>query len=80
MDVASVVWCTGYRPQHDWIDLPVLDDDSDVASDHYGAVASEPGLYRVGREFLYAFNSHTVGGVARDARHVARAISHGSLD
>jgi len=77
MDVASVVWCTGYRPQHDWIDLPVLDDDSDVASDHYGAVASQPGLYRVGREFLYAFNSHTVGGVGRDARRVARRIHAG---
>ena len=34
LDVASVVWCTGYRPQHDWIDLPVLDDNSDLETDH----------------------------------------------
>lgn len=75
LDVASVVWCTGYRPQHDWIDLPVLDDNSELETDHHGVVASQPGLYRVGREFLYAFNSHTVGGVGRDAERVARRIA-----
>jgi putative flavoprotein involved in K+ transport len=75
LDVAAVIWATGYRPSHDWIDLPVLDEDSDLASDHHGVVASEPGLYRVGREFLYAYNSHTVGGVGRDARRIARRIA-----
>jgi putative flavoprotein involved in K+ transport len=74
MDVASVVWCTGYRPRHDWIDLPVLDEEFDVESDHFGVVASEPGLYRVGRQYLYAFNSHTIGGVGRDAKRIARRI------
>jgi putative flavoprotein involved in K+ transport len=76
-DVAAVVWCTGYRPAHDWVDLPVLDEDADIASDHTGAVASERGLYRLGREFLHAFNSHTVGGVGRDAERIARAIAAG---
>jgi putative flavoprotein involved in K+ transport len=75
VDVAAIVWCTGYRPDHDWIDLPVLDDDDDLASDHDGVVAVEPGLYRVGREFLHAFSSHTVGGVGRDARRIARHIA-----
>jgi putative flavoprotein involved in K+ transport len=75
LDVASVIWATGYRPAHDWIDLPVLDEDGDVESDHHGVVASQPGLYRVGREFLYAFNSHQVGGVGRDAERIARRIA-----
>jgi len=75
LDVANVVWCTGYRCSHDWIDLPVLGDDDDLVTDHRGAVAAEPGLYRVGREFLYAFNSHTIGGVGRDARHIAKRIA-----
>jgi putative flavoprotein involved in K+ transport len=73
VEVASVVWSTGYRTAHDWIDLPVLDEESDLASDHHGVVASEPGLYRVGREFLSGFTSHTVGGVGRDA---ARIVEH----
>jgi putative flavoprotein involved in K+ transport len=75
LDVAAVVWCTGYRAQHDWIDLPVLDERSEVITDHFGAAESEPGLYRVGREFLYAFNSHTIGGVGRDAERVAKGIA-----
>jgi putative flavoprotein involved in K+ transport len=75
VDVTTVVWCTGYRTAHDWIDLPVLDDDEDLASDHRGVVAEEPGLYRVGREFLYAFNSHTIGGVGRDAERIVKLIA-----
>jgi putative flavoprotein involved in K+ transport len=75
LEVASVIWATGYRPAHDWIDLPVLGEDADVATDHHGVVASQPGLYRVGREFLYAFNSHTVGGVGRDAERIAHRIA-----
>jgi putative flavoprotein involved in K+ transport len=78
-DAAAVVWCTGFEPRHDWIDLPVVDEGSEVLSDHRGVVASEPGLYRVGREFLYAFNSHTVGGVGRDARRIVRHIARASL-
>ena len=74
-DVAAVVWCTGYRNSHDWIDLPVLDEDGELVSDHYGVVAAEPGLYRIGRQFLYAFSSHTIGGVGRDAERIARMIS-----
>jgi putative flavoprotein involved in K+ transport len=53
----------------------VLDEDSELVTDHFGAVASQPGLYRVGREFLYAFNSHTVGGVGRDAKRIAEQIA-----
>jgi putative flavoprotein involved in K+ transport len=75
IDVASVVWATGYRPALDWIDLPVLAEGGDLATDHYGAVAAYPGLYRVGRAFLYAFNSHTIGGVGRDAKRIAKKIA-----
>jgi putative flavoprotein involved in K+ transport len=76
IDTPNVVWCTGYRSALEWIDLPVLGEDGDVETDHHGVVAAEPGLYRVGREFLYAFNSHTVGGVGRDAARIAARIAH----
>ena len=75
VEPAAVVWCTGFSPWHAWIDLPVLDEESDIATDHTGAALAEPGLYRLGREFLYAFNSHTVGGVGRDAARIAEQIS-----
>jgi putative flavoprotein involved in K+ transport len=75
LDVATVIWATGYRPALDWIDLPVIAEGGDIETDHHGVASAYPGLYRVGRPFLYAFNSHTVGGVGRDARHIARQIA-----
>src|SRR5436190_1968016 len=71
----TIVWATGYRRTHEWIDLPVVDEHGDIACDHDGVAASEPGLFRVGREFLHAFNSHTVGGVGRDAERIAERIA-----
>jgi putative flavoprotein involved in K+ transport len=38
-------------------------------------VESEPGLYFVGTYFLYALSSVLIGGVGRDAEHVARDIA-----
>jgi putative flavoprotein involved in K+ transport len=42
---------------------------------HKSGVASEPGLYFVGLDFLHAFTSENVGGVGRDARRIAKHIS-----
>jgi putative flavoprotein involved in K+ transport len=75
LDVSAVIWATGYRPALDWIDLPVIAENGDIETDHHGAVSAHPGLYRLGRAFLYAFNSHTVGGVGRDAERIARRIA-----
>jgi putative flavoprotein involved in K+ transport len=77
LNVAAVIWATGYRPSHEWLDLPVLDADSELETDHYGVATAQPGLYRVGRQFLYAFNSHTIGGVGRDAKRIAKRIASG---
>jgi len=73
MDVANVIWCTGFRQDFSWIDVPVFGEDS--APTHERGVASEPGLYFVGLDFLYSFTSENVGGVRRDARHIVRHIA-----
>ncbi|MDQ2981992.1 MAG: NAD(P)/FAD-dependent oxidoreductase [Actinomycetota bacterium] len=73
LDVANVIWCTGFRQDFSWIDVPVFDED--LAPAHERGIASEPGLYFVGLDFLYAFTSENVGGVGRDARHIARHIA-----
>jgi len=72
LDVANVIWCTGFRQDFSWIDVPVFDDE---APRHQRGVTSEPGLYFVGLDFLYAFTSENVGGVGRDARHIAKQIA-----
>src|SRR5438093_3817471 len=73
LDVTNVIWCTGFRQDFSWIDVPGCDDDSEPL--HQRGVASEPGLYFIGLDFLYSFTSENVGGVGRDARHIARHIA-----
>ncbi|MEU4289735.1 NAD(P)-binding domain-containing protein [Kribbella sp. NPDC026596] len=74
LDVASIIWCTGFTPGFSWIDLPGLDSTGRLASER-GAVTGQPGLYVLGQQFEYMFNSHTVGGVGKDAAYVVRHLA-----
>jgi hypothetical protein len=74
LDVANVIWCTGFRSDFGWIDLPICDEDGEPVHDR-GVVASQPGLYFMGLEFQYAFSSAMISGVGRDAEYVARHIA-----
>ena len=74
MEVANLLWCTGFRPDFGWIDLPVLDQDG-LPLHHRGVVGSQPGLYFVGLFFLSGFTSSLLGGVGTDAGHVAAQIA-----
>ncbi len=72
LDVANVVWCTGFTPGLDWIDLPVFDEEGHVV--HMRGVTGEPGLYVLGLGFLYAFSSMMIQGVGRDAAFIADRV------
>ena len=72
LNVANVIWCTGYRPGSSWIDLPGLQGDEPIHE--RGVALDEPGLYFVGMNFQYAVSSGQIRGVSRDARYVAQAI------
>jgi putative flavoprotein involved in K+ transport len=74
LDVTNVIWCTGFVPDFAWIDLPVFAEDGDPVHDR-GIVGSEPGLYFVGLVFMHALASSLVGGVGRDAEHIAADIA-----
>lgn len=70
LEVANVVWCTGFRPGFPWIDLPVFEDDGEPRHDR-GVVASAPGLYVVGRFFQTAVASSLLGWVGNVAGQIA---------
>ncbi|WP_329499995.1 hypothetical protein [Kitasatospora herbaricolor] len=74
LDVANVVWCTGFRQDFGWIDIPVFRADG-WPEESCGIVAASPGLYFAGLSFQRAFSSMLVGGAGRDARIVARHIA-----
>lgn len=44
IEVANVIWCTGFRPDFSWIDLPALGDDKIEPVHRRGIVANQPGL------------------------------------
>lgn len=69
LDVANVVWCTGFGPGFSWIELEVFDDRGDVVHDR-GVVEDTPGLYFVGLKFQYSVLSDTLLAVGRDSGHV----------
>lgn len=69
--IATVLWATGFRPEHRWIDLPVFDRKGRLVHDG-GAVA--PGLHVLGLPFLRRRNSALIDGVGDDARHIAERI------
>ena len=74
LDVANVIWCTGYHPGFSWIQMPIFDEQR-LPKHVAGAVPAAPGLYFVGLQFLYAMSSTMIHGVGRDASRVADAIA-----
>jgi putative flavoprotein involved in K+ transport len=72
LDVANVIWCTGFRPNFSWINLPVFGNEEYPVEPRHrrGIVQDVPGLYFVGLFFLYALTSSLLGGVGRDAKFV----------
>jgi putative flavoprotein involved in K+ transport len=75
VEVANVVWCTGFHPGFSWIDLPVLGPQEPLHK--RGVVDSEPGLYFIGLKFLYSVSSEQIQGVGRDADYIAGKIAAG---
>jgi putative flavoprotein involved in K+ transport len=74
LDVSNVIWCTGFREEFSWIDLPIFGEDGRPLHER-GVVVGEPGLYFVGLLFQYAVSSDVLPGVGRDAEHIAKHIA-----
>jgi putative flavoprotein involved in K+ transport len=75
VDVANVVWCTGFRNDYGWLRFPLPEDDDGYPAQKRGAVASSPGLYFAGLPFLHSFSSMLILGAARDGERVASHIA-----
>ena len=74
LEVANVVWCTGFRPDYSWIRFPFEVGEDGYPVQYRGVVSSSPGLYVVGLPFLHSFASMLIGGAGRDAERVVRHI------
>jgi putative flavoprotein involved in K+ transport len=74
LDVANVIWCTGYRSDFGWIDLPVVGEDGEPIHAR-GVSESEPGLSFIGLVFQYSYSSDVLPGMSRDHAFVANHIA-----
>lgn len=74
LDVRNVVWCTGFKHDYSWIDLPVVAG-GHIPTHERGVVLSQPGLYFMGLPFQFGHNSALIDGVGRDADYIAARIT-----
>jgi putative flavoprotein involved in K+ transport len=73
LPVDSVLWCTGFRPDTDWIDLPEAVDQRG-APVHDAGASPVRGLHWMGLPWQTRLNSSIINGVDRDARRTAGRI------
>jgi putative flavoprotein involved in K+ transport len=74
LEVANVIWCTGFRTDFSWIDLPAFDGDGRPLHER-GVVDAVPGLYFAGLIFQYSLTSDVLPNGGRDAEYVTRHIA-----
>jgi putative flavoprotein involved in K+ transport len=74
LDVANVIWCTGFVRDFSWIRLPIFDADG-MPQHHRGMVQTEPGLYFIGLPFQSSVLSGIVASAGPDAEYVVRQIA-----
>jgi putative flavoprotein involved in K+ transport len=73
LDVGSVVWATGFRVDHSFIDAPVFDADGHLK--HRRGVTEAPGLYFLGLSWQHTRGSALLGWVKDDAEFIAQQIN-----
>ena len=73
LSVDAVLWATGYRVDHSWIDVPIFEESGRAR--HRRGVTSAPGLYFLGLQWQYTRGSALLGWVEEDARHIAERIA-----
>jgi putative flavoprotein involved in K+ transport len=67
-EIRSIVWATGFRPDYDWLHVPVVDQKGRLR--HEGGVVDSPGLYALGLPVLRRRKSTFIYGIEDDAREV----------
>jgi putative flavoprotein involved in K+ transport len=72
LDVAVVIWATGYRSDYSWITIPGVVADGRVV--HRRGVTHVPGLYFLGLSWQHTRGSALLGFVADDAAYLADQI------
>jgi putative flavoprotein involved in K+ transport len=71
--IAAIVWCTGFRPDFGWIELPLLGLDG-YPRHRRGIALDAPGVAFLGMRYQSRMGSALLGGVGEDAAYVTSAL------
>jgi putative flavoprotein involved in K+ transport len=66
----AVLWATGFRTDHSWIDIPEIKDGQGRVK-HERGVTEAPGLYVLGLTWQHTRTSALLGWVTNDADYLA---------
>ena len=69
-EITTVLWATGFRPDHSWLDIPVRDRTGQIRHDG-GVVTGTRGLYVLGLPVLRTRASTYIHGAADDTEAIA---------
>lgn len=70
--LAAVVWATGYRPDFNWLDLPILH--ADGSPRHHRGLTEAAGVAFLGLDWLDSRRSSLLNGAGPDARRVVATL------
>ena len=73
LEVDAVIWATGYRPDHSWVDLPILDSNGRLR--HRRGVTDVPGLFFLGLTWQWTRGSALIGWVKDDALFLTERLA-----
>ena len=76
--VGSVIWCTGFTADFDWINAQVTDENGRPR--HKRGISPVPGIYFLGFPWLHSRKSGILHGIDEDARFIAKAIAARTTD
>ena len=74
-EITTVLWATGFRPDHSWLDIPVRDRTGHIRHDG-GVVTGAPGLYVLGMPVLRTRASTYIHGAGADSEALAAHLHY----
>src|SRR5215510_15025663 len=72
-NIRTIIWCTGFRPDYGWLEVPVLDHKRMIR--HDGGITASPGLYLMGAPFMRRRKSTLIDGAGDDARDLSAHLA-----
>jgi putative flavoprotein involved in K+ transport len=73
VDVRTVLWANGFRPDFSWLDMPVFDRKGELRHDR--GVVDAPGLYVLGLPYLRRRKSSFIHGAEDDVRELGAHLA-----